>query len=106
MIERVAEKHRTGGRLFAGTVILDTRGFVRWDLGAIAASARADKGAWYRRILRASSAVPIYLPPVYFPVSQDGQTHHAMQMSQTSPCRVRQFTCNMRADTCRASARP
>jgi hypothetical protein len=58
---------------------LDNGRLVVWDLGAIAASDRADRLERYREALRASASIPIGFPPVYFPVEvgdeQYGQMH-------------------------------
>jgi hypothetical protein len=51
-----------------------------WDLGAIAASARPDAIDLIRRVLAASAAVPILLPPVYIDVDADGRRYSEMHV--------------------------
>lgn len=64
IIDAVAEQHRQGRRLFVGTVNLDRPGNAIWDMGAIAASSAPTRYALFRRILLASSSVPVLFPPV------------------------------------------
>ncbi len=78
VLEAVAEKHRRGHRLYTGTTNMDTREFVIWDMGKIAASGRPDALELYRKILLASSSVPVLFPPVYFKVQMDGREYQEM----------------------------
>ena len=73
MLERVARAHAAGRRLFVGTTNLDASRFVVWDMGAIASSGRPDALRRYRKVLLASCAVPLLLPPVYFDVDAGGR---------------------------------
>lgn len=78
LIDRVAARHRAGARLLIGTVDMDRRRFVLWDLGGIAASTQAERYDRFRKVLLASAAVPIYLPPVYFAVADEGSERYQM----------------------------
>ncbi|MDD5237438.1 MAG: patatin-like phospholipase family protein [Candidatus Omnitrophica bacterium] len=69
LIARVAEEHRRGRRLFIGTVNLDAQEFVVWDMGALACKGGPDSVKMFRKILLASSAMPMMFPPIYFEVS-------------------------------------
>lgn len=60
VLQKIAEAHRQGRRLYVGTSNLDTKRLVVWDLGAIAAS----DPALFRKVLLASCSVPGLLPPV------------------------------------------
>ena len=64
VIDAVAKEHRAGRRLFVGTANLDRPGNAIWDMGAIAASQSPRRYARFRRILLASSSVPVLFPPV------------------------------------------
>lgn len=60
----VAAEHRRGRRLLVVTTNLDAQRPVVWDMGAIAASGRADAPALFRDVLVASASVPAVFPPV------------------------------------------
>ena len=81
VIDSVARKYAKGYRLFVGTTNMDTMEFIIWDLGKVASSGRPDALKQYRRILLASSAVPVFFPPVYFEVeASDGETYSEMHV--------------------------
>ncbi|GAB5348015.1 patatin-like phospholipase family protein [Alteriqipengyuania sp. 357] len=73
VIDAVAEEHRSGRRLFVGTVNLDRPGNAIWDMGAIAASRAPDRYDLFRRILLASSSVPVLFPPVLIETRTEGR---------------------------------
>ncbi|MDO8488855.1 MAG: patatin-like phospholipase family protein [Candidatus Omnitrophota bacterium] len=68
LISKVAKEHMRGRRLFIGTVNLDAQAFVVWDMGALACKGGADSVEMFRKILMASSSMPMMFPPVYFKV--------------------------------------
>lgn len=72
-LHAVAQAHAAGRRLYVGTTNIDTRRFVVWDMGAIAASGRPDAKAVYRKVLLASASVPGFLPPVPIEVEVNGR---------------------------------
>lgn len=78
VLKAVAAEHAKGRRLFVGTTNMDTGTFVIWDMGEIAASGRSDALEHYRKVLLASSSVPVFFPPVYFNVEADGKTYREM----------------------------
>lgn len=80
MIDAVAQRHRQGKRLYAGTTNLDTRQFTVWDLGAIAASADQARYAQFRKIVLASASIPIAFEPVYFEVQRNGEHYGQMHV--------------------------
>ena len=73
VIDAVAEEHRKGRRLFVGTVSLDRPGNAIWDMGAIAAGDAPGRYALFRRVLLASSSVPVQFPPVLIEMVTDGR---------------------------------
>lgn len=73
ILQKVAQAHATGRRLYVGTTNLDTRRFVIWDMGAIASNGRSDSLTLYRQIILASASVPGFLPPVLIDIEVDGQ---------------------------------
>lgn len=73
VIERIAEEHRRGRRLWIGTTDLDAARPVLWDIGAIAASGQPGANALIHKVLRASASIPGVFPPVYFDFEADGK---------------------------------
>jgi predicted patatin/cPLA2 family phospholipase len=80
ILDEVAEAHRQGRRLYVGTTNLDTRRFVIWDLGAIAASSRPDRLTLYRKIVLASGSVPGFFPPVLIDIDIDSKPYQEMHV--------------------------
>lgn len=76
-LEKTAKEHRNGRRLFVGTTYLDARRFVVWDMGAIAC--RGDVKL-FRKIILASTAIPLIFPPVYIRVEADGKVYDEMHV--------------------------
>jgi len=72
-VAQIAAEHRKGRRLLIGTTNLDAQRPVIWDIGAIAATGRADAPELIRRIMLASAAIPGAFPPVLFEVEADGE---------------------------------
>jgi predicted acylesterase/phospholipase RssA len=65
VLDRVAEQHAKGRRLYVATTNLDAGVLVIWDMGEIANGGRSDDVQHFQKVLRASAAVPAYFPPVY-----------------------------------------
>ena len=80
MIERIAEEHRKGRRLFVGTTNLDAERPVIWDLGAIAASGDPKAPELFRQVMLASASIPVMFPPVLIEVEADGQRYDEMHV--------------------------
>lgn len=70
LLQKIAEEHAKGRRLYIGSTNLDTKRLVVWDLGAIAT--RGDV-ALFIDAMMASAAIPGYFPSVRFSVEIDGQ---------------------------------
>ena len=79
-IERIAEEHRKGRRLFVGTTNMDALRPVIWDLGAIAVSDHPDKANLIHRAILASASIPGAFPPVLFDVSKDGIEYNELHV--------------------------
>lgn len=77
ILEKIANEHRRGRRLFVGTTLLDAQRFVVWDMGAIAC--RGDVGL-FRKVILASAAIPVIFPPVYIHVEADGNSYDEMHV--------------------------
>ncbi len=80
MVERIAEEHRKGRRLWIGTTYLDAERPVIWDIGAIAASSYPQKRQIIRKIMIASAAIPGAFPPVLLPVEVNGKRYDEMHV--------------------------
>jgi hypothetical protein len=68
--------HAEGRRFFVGTMSLQTKRLVIWDLGAIASSDRPDAGDLVRKVLLAAISWPGAVPPVEFDVEVNGHCYH------------------------------
>jgi hypothetical protein len=68
LLQRVAEAHRRGRRLYIGTAYLDAPRFVVWNMGLIASSGRPDALPLFRKVMLASASIPVAFPPVFFEV--------------------------------------
>jgi predicted acylesterase/phospholipase RssA len=68
LLQRIAEAHRRGRRLYIGTTDLDIPRFVVWNMGLIAASGRPDALELFRKVMLASASIPVAFPPVFFKV--------------------------------------
>jgi len=73
LLDRVAQGHREGRRLYVATTSLDIKGQVIWDMGALAAS--EDPGALdlFIDILTASASIPGVFPPMFIDLNRDGR---------------------------------
>ena len=68
LLQRVAEAHQRGRRLYIGTANLDAPRFVVWNMGLIASSGRPDALTLFRKVMLASASIPVAFPPVFFEV--------------------------------------
>ena len=80
MIDAIAREHKTGRRLFIGTVNLDAGRSVIWNIGAIAASDYPQKITLIQELLRASAAIPVAFPPVFITVEAEGKQYDEMHV--------------------------
>jgi hypothetical protein len=69
------QAHAEGRRFFVGTMNVQTKRLVIWDVGAIASSGRPDAGELVRKVLQAAIAWPGVVPPVEFNVAVDGHCY-------------------------------
>ena len=72
VIADLAGAYAEGRRCLIGTMNLHTRRLVVWDITAIAASDRCDKGDLVRKILLAASSIPGFVKPVEFDITVNG----------------------------------
>ncbi|MCL9773920.1 patatin-like phospholipase family protein [Vibrio methylphosphonaticus] len=74
MIDRIAEQHRLGKRLFIGTTHFDSGKQITWNIGEIAASELPNKQRLIHQILAASASIPGVFPPQFINVEYEGET--------------------------------
>jgi hypothetical protein len=72
LLDRIAEEHKKGRRLFVLTTDLDREEPVVWDMGAIAASGSPNRLTLSRQVILASASIPAFFPPVLIRVKVDG----------------------------------
>ncbi len=73
MIERIAQQHQQGRRLFIGTTHFDSGEQITWNIGAIAASDLVNRQALIHQVLAASASIPGVFPPQFVEVYQQGE---------------------------------
>ena len=76
-LREVAKAHASGQRLYIGTADLDSQRFIVWNMGLIAQHGDLDL---FRKVMLASSSVPVAFPPVFFSVEADGRRYDEMHV--------------------------
>ena len=77
LLQQIALQHAKGRRLYVATTNLDAGSLVVWDMGKIASGGRSNPVQHFQKILRASSAVPGFFPPVYIKPKRGVQLRQA-----------------------------
>jgi hypothetical protein len=72
------QAHAEGRRFFVGTMSLQTKRLVTWDIGAIASSGRPDADELVRKVLLAAISWPGAFPPVAFDMEVNGRCYHEL----------------------------
>ena len=80
MLDAIAREYRKGRLLLIGTTHLDAQRPVIWNIGAIADSGHPGGLDLFRKILRASAAIPGLFQPVLFDVEIDGRKYQEMHV--------------------------
>jgi hypothetical protein len=75
-LAHLRQAHAEGRRFFVGTMSLQSKRLVIWDMGAIASSGRPDAGDLVRKVLLAAVSWPGGVPPVEFDVEVEGHCYH------------------------------
>ncbi|GEM77789.1 patatin-like phospholipase family protein [Vibrio superstes] len=68
MIDKIAEQHRNGRRLFIGSTHFDSGELMVWNLGAIANSDLPNRVDLVHKVLASSASIPGVFPPQFFNV--------------------------------------
>jgi Patatin-like phospholipase len=80
MFDEIAGEYNKGRLLLIGTTDLDAQRPVIWNIGALAASGHPKSLDLFRKILRASAAIPGAFEPVLLDVEIDGQKFQEMHV--------------------------
>jgi len=80
LLQKVAEEHKKGRRLFIGTTNLDAKRLVIWNMGYIAAIGGEKALELFQKVMLASASVPVAFPPVYFSVEKNGIVYDEMHV--------------------------
>jgi predicted acylesterase/phospholipase RssA len=80
MLDAIAREYKEGRLLLIGTTDLDAQRPVIWNIGAIAASGHPGALELFRKILRASAAIPGAFQPVFIDVELDGKKYQEMHV--------------------------
>jgi hypothetical protein len=92
LLQRVAEAHQRGRRLYIGTANLDAPRFVVWNMGLIASSGRPDALALFRKVMLASASIPVAFAPAgepgvkFMPYARDPATLARPWATCRRPC--------------------
>jgi hypothetical protein len=79
-LEAVAAAHADGRRLYIGTTNLDAQRLVVWNMGAIASQGGPQSLDLFRKVMLASSSIPVLFPPVLIDVETDGRGYDEMHV--------------------------
>lgn len=80
MFAAIAREYANGRLLLIGTTNLDAQRPVIWNIGALAASGKPEALDLFRKILRASAAIPGLFQPVMIDVEIDGKKYQEMHV--------------------------
>lgn len=81
VVRRLAAESDKGRKLYIGTTNLDASRPVAWDITEIAASGHVRAKDLIRDVIKASSAIPMVMPPVLIPViTPDGTEYEEMHV--------------------------
>lgn len=80
MFAAIAREYGEGRLLLIGTTDLDAQRPVIWNIGALAASGKPEALQLFRKILRASAAIPGLFQPVMIDVEIDGKKYQEMHV--------------------------
>ena len=80
LLQAIAAEYLKGRLLMIGTTDLDSQRPVIWNVGAIAASGKPGALDLFRKILRASAAIPGAFQPVLIDVEIDGKKYQELHV--------------------------
>lgn len=80
MLRKIAAEHNKGRRLLVGTTQFDAQRLVIWNMGAIANVGTPAALDLFRKVLLASSSIPVSFPPQYFKVEANHKQYDEMHV--------------------------
>ncbi len=80
LLQEIAAEYNKGRRLYVGTTNLDAQRLVIWDMGKIASIGNGQALKLFRKIILASSSIPVAFPPVYLNVEVNDKTYDEMHV--------------------------
>lgn len=80
LLKEVASEYKKGRRLYVGTTNLDAQRLVIWDMGKIASIGGAKALILFRKVILASSSIPVAFPPVYLNVEVNNIEYDEMHV--------------------------
>ena len=80
MFDAIAREYNEGRLLMIGTTDLDAQRPVIWNIGALAATGKPEALSLFRKILRASAAIPGLFQPVLIDVEVDGKNYQELHV--------------------------
>ena len=104
MLDAIAAEHAKGRMLLVGTVDLDARRPVIWNITKIAASGRPGSLELVRSLLIASSAIPATFPPVMIDVEVGGKKYQEMHVDGNTAAQVFVYPAAVRLKDVSAAA--
>ena len=88
LMSEIAKAHQHGRRLYMGTVDLDSQRFMVWNMGLIAAKGTPEALMLFRKVMLASSSVPVAFSPMFFDVVAQGKHYDEMHVDGGVAARV------------------
>ncbi len=88
LLSEIAKAHQQGRRLYMGTVDLDSQQFIVWNMGLIATKGTPEALILFRKVMLASSSVPVAFSPVFFDVVAGGKHYDEMHVDGGVAARV------------------
>lgn len=79
-LNKVAEEHKKGRRLYIGTTNLDAKRLVIWNMGQIAEIGDERALELFQKIVLASASMPVAMNPTYFSVEANGKVYDEMHV--------------------------
>lgn len=80
LLKEIAVEYDKGRRLYVGTTNLDAQQLVIWDMGRIASGGDDSALRLFRKILLASSSIPVAFPPVFLNVEANDKMYDEMHV--------------------------
>ncbi len=80
LLKEIAAEYTKGRRLYVGTTNLDAQRLVIWDMGKIASIGDDNALRLFRKVILASSSIPVAFPPVYLHVEANDRVYDEMHV--------------------------